>query len=79
MLIHHPFVVGKVDNKERDNTAVHEIWKRSHALLSISVNWLDNATACEKEEKRHQMVRLSERFTKIVGPDGGTYVNEASP
>jgi FAD/FMN-containing dehydrogenase len=71
--------IGKVDNKERDNTAVHEIWKQSHALLSISVNWLDNATACEKEEKRHQMVQLSKRFTEIVGPDGGTYVNEASP
>ncbi|RHZ62522.1 hypothetical protein CDV55_106473 [Aspergillus turcosus] len=71
--------IGKVDNKERDNTAIHEIWKHSHALLSISVNWLDNATACEKEEKRHQMVQLSERFTEIVGPDGGTYVNEASP
>ncbi|EAW22098.1 FAD/FMN-containing protein [Aspergillus fischeri NRRL 181] len=73
------FSIGKVNNKERDNTAVHEIWKHSHALLSISVNWLDNATACEKEEKRHQMVQLSKRFTDIVGPDGGTYVNEASP
>lgn len=73
------FSVGKVNNKERDNTAVHEIWKHSHALLSISVNWLDNATAGEKEEKRHHMVQLSRRFTEIVGPDGGTYVNEASP
>jgi hypothetical protein len=79
MLIYYSFAVGRVDNKERDNTAVHEIWKDSHALLSISVNWLDNATACEKEEKRHQMVQLSKRFTEIVGRDGGTYVNEASP
>ncbi|KAH2042236.1 hypothetical protein KXW51_000440 [Aspergillus fumigatus] len=71
--------IGKVNTKERDNTAVHEIWKHSHALLSISVNWPDNATACEKDEKRHQMVQLSKRFTEIVGPDGGTYVNEASP
>ncbi|GFG24993.1 FAD binding domain protein [Aspergillus udagawae] len=71
--------IGKVNDKERDNTAVHEIWKHSHALLSISVDWPDNATAREKGEKRHKMVQLSKRFTEIVGSDGGTYVNEASP
>jgi hypothetical protein len=79
ILIRHSLAVGKVNDKERDNTAVHEIWKHSHALLSISVDWPDNATAREKGEKRHKMVQLSKRFTEIVGPDGGTYVNEASP
>lgn len=72
-------LVGKVNNDQRDDTAVHEIWKRSHALLSIGTDWKDNATDCEKAMKRHRMVRLSEQFTDIVGEDGGTYVNEANP
>lgn len=72
-------LVGKVNNDQRDNTAVHDIWKRSHALLSIGTDWKDNATDRERSVKRHRMVRLSDRFTEIVGEDGGTYANEANP
>jgi hypothetical protein len=68
-----------VNNDERDNTAVHEIWKRSHGVFSISTNWPDNATAAEKHQKRRKMVNLSSRMTEIVGSDGGTYINEANP
>lgn len=71
--------VGHVNNSERDSTAVHEIWKESHALLSISTNWADNATSAEKKRKRRRMVKLSDQFTEIVGADGGTYINEANP
>lgn len=71
--------VGKVNNDERDNTAVNDIWKQSHALLSISVDWADNATASEKHEKRLHAVQLSEGLARIVGSEGGTYINEANP
>jgi hypothetical protein len=71
--------VGMVNNDERDNTAVNEIWKQSHALLSISVDWANNATEREKHEKRLHAVQISEALTKIVGSEGGTYVNEANP
>lgn len=71
--------VGKVNNDERDNTAVNKIWKHSHALLSISVDWADNATVSEKHEKRLHAVQLSNGLAKIVGTDGGTYINEANP
>ena len=68
-------LVGKVNNDERDNTAVHDVWKHSHGLLSVSVDWADR----EKEATRQQTVRLSKRLTEIVGSGGGTYVNEANP
>jgi hypothetical protein len=71
--------VGKVNNDERDNTAVNEIWKHSHALLSVSIDWANNATESEKHEKRLHAVQISETLTKIVGSEGGTYVNEANP
>ncbi|KAL2869175.1 FAD/FMN-containing protein [Aspergillus lucknowensis] len=71
--------IGKVNNDERDNTAVNEIWKHSHALLSISIDWEDNAPDWEKREKRQHAVMLSKQFTDIVGEHGGTYINEASP
>ncbi|KAB8275188.1 hypothetical protein BDV30DRAFT_247912 [Aspergillus minisclerotigenes] len=71
--------IGKVNNNERDNTAVHDVWKHSHGLLSVSVNWADTATDSEKEAKRQQTVQLSKRLTEIVGSEGGTYVNEANP
>ncbi|CAI7619960.1 unnamed protein product [Penicillium pancosmium] len=71
--------IGKVNNDERDNTAVNNIWKHSHALMSISIDWADNATKSEKHEKRLQAVMMSKNFTKIVGAKGGTYINEANP
>ncbi|QMW39082.1 hypothetical protein G4B11_002362 [Aspergillus flavus] len=71
--------IGKVNNDERDNTAVHDVWKHSHGLLSVSVDWADTAADREKEAKRQQTVRLSKRLTEIVGSGGGTYVNEANP
>ncbi|KOC15294.1 FAD binding domain protein [Aspergillus flavus AF70] len=72
-------LVGKVNNDKRDNTAVHDVWKHSHGLLSVSVDWADTATDSEKESKRQQTVQLSKRLTEIVGSEGGTYVNEANP
>ncbi|KAI9368655.1 hypothetical protein BJX61DRAFT_550263 [Aspergillus egyptiacus] len=71
--------IGKVNNDERDNTAVNDIWKHSHAILSIHVDWADNATESEKHEKRLHAVQLSGALTEIVGSEGGTYVNEANP
>ncbi|KAE8371861.1 hypothetical protein BDV26DRAFT_298399 [Aspergillus bertholletiae] len=71
--------IGKVNNDERDNTAIHDVWKHSHALLSISVDWADTATESEKRAKRHEAVELSRKLTDIVGEEGGTYVNEANP
>ncbi|KAE8160751.1 hypothetical protein BDV40DRAFT_313563 [Aspergillus tamarii] len=71
--------IGKVNNDERDNTAVHDVWKHSHGLLSVSVDWADTATDSEKQEKRHQTIYLSKRLTEITGSEGGTYVNEANP
>ncbi|BCS23428.1 FAD/FMN-containing protein [Aspergillus puulaauensis] len=71
--------IGKVNNDERDNTAVHDIWKKSHALLSISIDWADNATEAEKHKKRLHAVHMSETFSEIVGSDDGTYINEANP
>lgn len=71
--------VGKVNNDERDNTAVNDIWKHSHARLSISIDWADNTTESKKHEKRLYAVQISKTLTKIVGSKGGTYVNEANP
>lgn len=71
--------VGHANNDERDNTAVHEIWKKSHGVFSVSVDWADNASITEKHHKRELMVQYSNRLTEIVGEDGGTYVNEANP
>ncbi|GAB1192745.1 hypothetical protein APSETT444_001941 [Aspergillus pseudonomiae] len=71
--------IGMVNNGERDSTAVHDIWKHSHGLLSVSVDWADTATDSEKQKKRHQAVQLSKQLTEIVGAEGGTYVNEANP
>lgn len=75
----HLDAVGKVNNDERDNTAVNNIWKHSHALMSISIDWADNATKSEKHKKRLHAVMMSKNFTKIVGAEGGTYINEANP
>ena len=58
---------------------MHDVWKHSHGLLSVSVDWADTATDSEKQEKRHQTVDLSKRLTEITGSEGGTYVNEANP
>ncbi|QKX54826.1 uncharacterized protein TRUGW13939_01915 [Talaromyces rugulosus] len=71
--------IGHANNDERDNTAVHEIWKKSHGVFSASVDWADSASAAEKHQKRELLVHLSNRLTDIVGEDGGTYVNEANP
>jgi len=71
--------VGKVNNDERDNTAVHSIWKESHYLFSISVNWADDAPIYDKKQKTKTLVEISNRLTGIVGPDGGRYINEGNP
>ncbi|PGH10938.1 hypothetical protein AJ79_05184 [Helicocarpus griseus UAMH5409] len=71
--------IGRVNSQERDSTAVHEIWKKSAALMSFSANWKDDAPAAEKRKMKQGLVRLTDKFGKIVGKDGGTYVNEANP
>jgi hypothetical protein len=68
-----------VNNDERDNTALHPIWKESHGLFSLSTDWPDNASEETKKEKKETQVEISNRLADIVGPDGGTYVNEANP
>lgn len=72
-------LVGKVNNDQRDKTAVHDVWKRSHALIGIGIDWKDTASVEERQQKIQHLVQLSERFTEIVGEDGGTYINEANP
>lgn len=71
--------IGKVNSAERDNTAVHDIWKHSRALFTMSVDWRDDAPEAEKKRLKLQAVEVSGRFAEIVGPDGGTYINEANP
>ncbi|ERF73264.1 hypothetical protein EPUS_03096 [Endocarpon pusillum Z07020] len=71
--------IGKVNSAERDNTAVHPTWKDSRALFSLGTDWADDASAEEKLRKKLQAVEISKRLGDIVGPDGGTYVNEANP
>ncbi|KAI1974981.1 hypothetical protein LOZ51_002484 [Ophidiomyces ophidiicola] len=71
--------IGKVNPAERDNTATHPAWKYSRALLSVSANWKDDASADEKRRAQLQLVEISKKFSEIVGPDGGTYLNEANP
>ena len=71
--------VGKVDAAERDQTAVHPIWNTSHALLSLGTDWAADAPAEEILRKKKLSIEASERLGKIVGPDDGTYVNEACP
>lgn len=72
-------IVGKVNSAERDNTAVHPAWKDSRAVFSLGTDWADDASAEEKLRKKKQAVEISKRLGEIVGPDGGTYVNEANP
>ncbi|KAK2757894.1 hypothetical protein FQN54_004300 [Arachnomyces sp. PD_36] len=71
--------IGKVNPAERDNTAVHPIWKESHGVFSLSSDWPDDASEAVKKERRNLVVELSNRLADIVGPDGGTYINEANP
>ncbi|PGH10691.1 hypothetical protein AJ80_07447 [Polytolypa hystricis UAMH7299] len=71
--------IGKVDAKERDNTAVHPIWKESRAVFSMSADWKDDAPLDVKRRMKQDLVRISERLGELVGEDGGTYVNEANP
>ncbi|WEW60423.1 hypothetical protein PRK78_005909 [Emydomyces testavorans] len=72
-------LVGKVNSAERDNTAAHSIWKQSRALMSFGANWKDDAPADEKRRGKLDLVEISKRLGQIVGPDGGTYLNEANP
>jgi hypothetical protein len=72
-------VVGKVNPTERDHTAVHPTWKDSRALFTLGTDWADDAPAEEKLSKKLQAIEISRRLGEIVGPEGGTYVNEANP
>lgn len=72
-------VVGKVNPAERDRTATHPIWKDSVALFVLGADWADDAPAEEKVRKKKHAVAISKLLGEIVGPDGGTYINEANP
>ena len=48
-------------------------------MSSLGIDWPDDALAEEKLRKKKQAVGVSRRLGKIVGPVGGTYVNEANP
>ena len=71
--------VGKVNPAERDETSVHPIWKDSRAIFSISGDWADDAPEEEKRKIKKDLVDISGRLGKIVGENGGTYINEANP
>ena len=64
---------------ERRNTAAHPIWAGSCALFSFSVDWKDEAPEAEKKAKKQKLVEVSRKLHAIVGPDGGTYMDEANP
>ncbi|EXJ69227.1 oxidoreductase [Cladophialophora psammophila CBS 110553] len=71
--------IGHVNSATRDNTSVHPSWRDGRAIMSFGTNWEDEAPETEKHQKRLQLVEMSKRWTKIAGPDAGTYVNEANP
>ncbi|KAF2185562.1 FAD/FMN-containing protein [Zopfia rhizophila CBS 207.26] len=71
--------IGKVDNRERDNTAVHSIWKHSRGVFSMNTDWKDDAPKEGIRHKKLRAVEVSKALAKIVGEGGGTYVNEANP
>lgn len=68
-----------MNSAERDNTAVHPAWKDSRALFSLGTDWAVDASAAEILRKKQQAIEASKRLEQIVGPDEGTYVNEANP
>ena len=45
----------------------------------MGIDWPNDATAAEKKRKQQRLVEVSLELEKIVGPQGGTYVNEANP
>lgn len=47
--------------------------------MSYGINWPDNATSAEKKRFKQELVKVSLELGEIVGPAGGTYVNEANP
>lgn len=47
--------------------------------MSYGIDWPNNATDAEKKQHKQQLVEISLELEKIVGSDGGTYVNEANP
>ena len=71
--------VGKVDPTHRSKTSVHPIWASGRTVMSYGVDWPNNATNAEKKRLKQELVEVSLELGKIVGPDGGTYVNEANP
>ncbi|KAI9840689.1 MAG: hypothetical protein M1837_001365 [Sclerophora amabilis] len=71
--------IGKVNSENRDETAVHPAWKESQAVFSFGADWPDSTPTQEKKRRKEQLVELSNHLGEIVGPDGGTYVNEANP
>jgi hypothetical protein len=71
--------VGKVNPSERDKTAVHPIWNDSCGLFAMTTDWADDTSPTEKKHKKQSLIEVSHRLGAIVGPDGGTYINEANP
>lgn len=71
--------VGKVNPTQRSKTSVHPIWASARTIMSYGIDWPNNATEAEKKKRKQMLVEISLELEKIVGLDGGTYVNEANP
>lgn len=47
--------------------------------MSYGIDWPNNATVAEKKRRKQELVKVSLEMGRIVGPDGGAYINEANP
>ncbi|KAM0723873.1 hypothetical protein Q7P37_000863 [Cladosporium fusiforme] len=74
----HNFI-GKVNPSQRIKTSVHPIWASSRTVMSFGISWPNNATAAEKKRRKQELVKVSLDLGRIVGAEGGTYINEANP
>jgi FAD/FMN-containing dehydrogenase len=45
----------------------------------MSGDWADDAPESEKKKMKQSLVEVSKALHDIVGPQGGTYMNEANP
>jgi FAD/FMN-containing dehydrogenase len=58
---------------------VHPVWADARTVFSLGVDWRNDATATERKRLKERLVNASLELERVVGPGGGTYVNEANP
>ncbi len=63
----------------RAKTSVHPVWADARTVFSLGLDWSNDASASEKKRLKEQLVQASLELERIVGIDGGTYINEANP